>query len=178
MKKKTVQKPRCATCTHRLTYMETLSRREGGLNLQFGREYCTAGKKYHMFRSKDPKTYPPSWCPKIKNPAEFRIYTFKDTDSWYLHYLVKPDAIPMSYQCAVRTSGTVELTPASFYSLLEEKSATELLGVPVKSGEIVEIDDGLKPYCFYIKLDHTEILPYWNPEVARNNEYHRDKDDK
>ena len=166
-----IQKPRCSTCTHRFTYLESISRREGGVNLQFGREYCKGGKKYRAFKKTDPKTYPPDWCPKRKSPCEFRIYTFKDTDAWYLHYMVNKDAIPSGYQCAVRLSGTVELSPASFYSMLENKTASELLGVEVKSGEIVEIDDGLKPCCFYMKFGDSKYLPQWDVARARENQY-------
>ena len=43
-----IQKPRCSTCPHRFTYLESISRREGGVNLQFGREYCKGGKKYRV----------------------------------------------------------------------------------------------------------------------------------
>ena len=39
--------------------------------LQFGQQYCTAGKKYRMFKKKDPKIYPPNWCPKLKSHVNF-----------------------------------------------------------------------------------------------------------
>lgn len=172
----TVRKPRCSTCPYRFMYLETVPRREGGVNLQFGREYCKAGKTYRQFKAKDPKTYPPEWCPKRKIPSEFRIYAFKDVNTWYLHRCVtQSSAAPSAYQCAVRCSGTTDLSPASFLSLLEEKSASQLLGVEVRNGEVVEIDDGLKPYCFYITVDRIQVLPLWDTSRARQNTYERNE---
>lgn len=169
-----IKKSRCAECPHRFTYSEVISRREGGVNLHFGREYCRGGKKYHAFKKSDPKTYPPDWCPRLKSPCEFRVYTFKNTNSWYLHNLLHKDATPDAYQCAVRLSGTVALSPNAFFSMLEEKDVSELLGVEVHSGEIVEIDDGLNPCCFFIKYGEARYLPYWNAETARRNKYQGD----
>lgn len=167
----TVKKPRCANCPYRFCYSDVYSRREGGVNLQFGQEYCKGGRKYRAFKKSDPKTVPPSWCPRLKSPCEFRIYTFKNTEAWYFHYRLHKDAIPDGYECAVRTSGTVELSPSTFFSMLEEKTASELLGMEVKSGEIVEIDDGLNPCCFYIKFGEPQYLPHWNAARAQENQY-------
>ena len=36
---------RCSHCPNQLTYLEPVSRREHGVNLQFGHSYCTAGEK-------------------------------------------------------------------------------------------------------------------------------------
>ena len=55
--------------------------------------------------------------------------------------------------------------------VLENKTASELLGVEVKSGEIVEIDDGLKPCCFYVKFGDSKYLPHWDYNRARENQY-------
>lgn len=169
-----VKKARCSTCSYCFTFSEQIPRREGGIQLLPGCTYCKGGKKYRAFRKSDPKTIPPSWCPRLKSPSEFRIYTFKDVNTWYLHYLLHTDAIPDGYQCAVRLSGTVALSPSAFFSMLEEKDASELLGVEVHSGEIIEIDDGLKPCCFYIKYGETQYLPYWNTEAAGKNKYQND----
>lgn len=71
---KGIQRFRCSRCPHRLTYLKGEPRQEGYIVLQFGQQYCTAGKKYRMFKKKDPKIYPPNWCPKLKKPCEFPIY--------------------------------------------------------------------------------------------------------
>ena len=124
-----------------------------------------------MFKKKDPKIYPPNWCPKLKKPCEFRVYDFKDANTWYLHTLLKRKSPPDGYQYAVRLSGTVNLTPSAFFSMAKRKGASELLGVMVKIGEIVEIDDGLTSNCFYLTLNGVKYLPYWDTARARKNEY-------
>ena len=41
--------------------------------------YCMkAGRKGKRFRSKDPKSRPPAWCPRRITPPVCRIYGFKD----------------------------------------------------------------------------------------------------
>ena len=168
---KGMQRFRCSRCPHRLTYLKGEPRQEGYIVLQFGQQYCTAGKKYRMFKKKDPKIYPPNWCPKLKKPCEFRVYDFKDANTWYLHTLLKRKSPPDGYQYAVRLSGTVNLTPSAFFSMAKRKGASELLGVMVKIGEIVEIDDGLTSNCFYLTLNGVKYLPYWDTARARKNEY-------
>ena len=49
----------------------------------------------------------------------------------------------------------------------KRKGASELLGVMVKIGEIVEIDDGLTSNCFYLTLNGVKYLPYWDTARAR-----------
>lgn len=166
-----VSRYRCSTCPHSLTYMEAVSRKENGVMLQFGKRYCTGGKRYRKFKSSDPKAYPPAWCPKLKHPAEFRVYAFKNTDAWYFHTLLGKEGTPSSFDCAVRISGTTELTAREFYELADEKGACELLGLDVYYHEIVEIDDGLKPHFFHLRPGGLEVLPYWNAESARRNKY-------
>ena len=171
MAKQTIRSFHCLSCPNRHTYLEHASMRGHGVTLHFGDEYCACSKKYRVFKKKDPKTYPPSWCPKRKWPCDFRVYTFKDSASWYTHQLFHRDDAPSAYACAVRISGTVELRPTDFLSELEEKTASKLLGVKVKSGEIVEIDDGLKACCFYIGTDDVQYLPYWDAARAQQNPY-------
>ena len=175
-----VKRFHCSNCPHRFTFWGQMPVREGGVKMIPGRTYCKGAKKYRAFRSSDPKTVPPSWCPKRKNPCEVRVYTFKDNASWYLHhFLHKGESVPPhEFLCAVRASDTVDLTPAAFYSMLKDgKSASELLGTHIRPEEIVEIDDGLKPCCFYIRYGAPKYLPHWNTARARQNEYQRNAED-
>lgn len=153
---------RCTSCPNRLTYLDPVPRRERGVNLQFGQTYCTAGKKPRVFKKKECKVYPPDWCPKKKWPCEFRIYTFKNIRSRCMHNMFHEDEVPSEFRCAVRQEGVVELSPMAFFSGLEDSTAAQLLGVAVNSGEIVEMDDGLKHYCFYLELGGARYLPYWD----------------
>lgn len=162
---------RCSHCPNQLTYLEPVSRREHGVNLQFGHSYCTAGKKYRMLKKKESKSYPPDWCPKKKSPSEYRVYTFKDIRARCMHSMFSESPIPSAYRCAVRIEGTVDLAPAAFLSKLENTPVSQLLGIEVNVGEIVEIDDGLKSCCFYLDNDKTQYLPYWDSAKARQNLY-------
>ena len=67
--------------------------------------------------------------------------------------------------------GKVELSPAAFLAKLEDTPASQLLGVEVNMGEIVEIDDGLKSCCFYLGNGNAQYLPYWDSAKARQNVY-------
>ena len=86
------------------------------------------------------------------------------------------DEVPSEFRCAVRQEGVVELSPMAFFSGLEDSTAAQLLGVAVNSGEIVEMDDGLKSYCFYLELSGAKYLPYWNTAKARQNVYQMDSE--
>lgn len=167
---------RCASCPHLLTYLEPVSRREHGVNLQFGQSYCTARQKYHKLKKKESKSYPPDWCPKKKLPSEFRIYAFKDERSRCMHSMFSEGPIPSAFRCAVRLEGRVALSPAAFLSSLDNMSAAQLLGVKVHNGEIIEIDDGLKSCCFYLGHGAAQYLPYWDSSKARQNVYQPDSE--
>lgn len=162
---------RCSNCQNQLTYLEPVSRREHGVNLQFGHSYCTAGKKYRLLKKKAAKSYPPDWCPKKKWPCEYRVYAFKDIRARCMHGMFSETPIPSAYRCAVRVEGKVELSPVAFLAKLEDTPASQLLGVEVNMGEIVEIDDGLKSCCFYLGNDNAQYLPYWDSAKARQNVY-------
>lgn len=167
---------RCSTCQYRKTHLESVSQYIHGVLLNIGQSYCTAGKKYRIFKKSDPKIYPPAWCPKRKWPCEYRIYAFKDVRSRCLHNLFSENRPPDEYRCAIRQAGVIELSPADFFSMLEERTATQLLGVNVNPGEIVEMDDGLKSYCFYLELSGAKYLPYWKTAKARQNVYQMDSE--
>lgn len=168
---------RCSNCPNNLTYREPVSRREHGVSLHFGQSYCTAKTRYHLLKKKESKSYPPDWCPKKKWPSEYRVYTFKDTRARCMHNLLSESPIPSAYRCAVRAEGKVELSPAEFLSKSEGMHASQLLGIEVKLGEIVEIDDGLKSCCFFLGNGKTQYLPYWDSAKARQNAYQPDSEE-
>lgn len=55
----------------------------------------------------------------------------------------------MSSRYAVRHEQTIELSAYDFWRRCETEPENELLPVSVSLHEIVEIDDGLRPYFFY-----------------------------
>ena len=69
-----LRKPTCADCPHNLQYMERLPIKKKSVTMHLGERFCVAGKRARKFKRSDPKTYVPSWCPRLKAPCELRIY--------------------------------------------------------------------------------------------------------
>ena len=80
-----LRKPTCADCPHNLQYMERLPIKKKGVTMHLGERFCIAGKRARKFKRSDPKTYVPSWCPRLKAPCELRIYGFKNQREWRMH---------------------------------------------------------------------------------------------
>lgn len=101
-----LRKPTCADCPHNLQYMERLPIKKKGVTMHLGERFCVAGKRARKFKRSDPKTYVPSWCPRLKAPCELRIYGFKNQREWRMHrsmcaYLGE-DTSPSAFRYAVR----------------------------------------------------------------------------
>ena len=171
--KNEVQLPTCLACPCHVLFVERYPIKQNGVLMKPGERYCLGKKKAVRFTAKDPKKYPPSWCPKRKSPCELRVYGFKSTQDWYLHDKLCRDlgkAIsPQPSHYCVEHEGTTELTPRQFWEELEEHFISELLQVPVQTYWIVEIDDGLKPVCFYKTENGVEIVPFFDTAKARAN---------
>lgn len=89
-----------------LQYMERLPIKKKGVTMHLGERFCVAGKRARKFKRSDPKTYVPSWCPRLKAPCELRIYGFKNQREWRMHrsmcaYLGE-DTSPSAFRYAVR----------------------------------------------------------------------------
>lgn len=80
-----LRKPTCADCPHNLQYTERLPIKKKGVTMHLGERFCVAGKRARKFKRSDPKTYVPSWCPRLKAPCELRIYGFKNQREWRMH---------------------------------------------------------------------------------------------
>ena len=80
-----LRKPTCADCPHNLQYMESLPIKKKGVTMHLGERFCVAGKRARKFKCSDPKTYVPSWCPRLKAPCELRIYGLKNQREWRMH---------------------------------------------------------------------------------------------
>ena len=145
--------PTCTSCEHSYYHDERTSELKRGVRLQPFEHYCLGCKRPRLFRSKDPKHKIPAWCPRRKNPCELRVYGFANADEWYLHeQLCKSfgkEIPPVSSRYAVRHEQTIELSAYDFWRRCETEPENGLLPVSVSLHEIVEIDDGLRPYFFY-----------------------------
>lgn len=116
------------------------------------------GKKGKRFRKKDLKRRPPEWCPRRLSPSVCRIYGFKDDlqesmerESWLSIDPKKQDwYFPKSYRYQFRCEMPLGMSAAQFYAAVQEDSIESVLnGLELKSGELIEIDDGLRSYYFY-----------------------------
>lgn len=165
----------CRDCPDCFTYGESVPKEVPGTVLKFGVRYCRGGKRTREFKHRDPKVYPPSWCPKMKNPAEYRVYTYKDTSAWYLHHVLQTQGLvdsPRGSEFAVRVSGHTILSAHDFWKEVEFKHASEVLGIPIHSGEVIEIDDGLRPRFFHVVQNwDVKVLTHFQSDKARENQY-------
>lgn len=174
MKKTTIRRFQCVDCTCHKVQTGAESVKVSGRFLRIGDRYCTGGKRARRFRPGDPKVYPPSWCPRQKDPVEYRIYAFKDSDAWFLHYCLQTrgiDEAPSGFAYALRAEGYVDYDASGFLRETEWRTPSDVLGVPVSREEVIEIDDGLKPYFFHVTQKGVRVLSFFNTEAARQNQY-------
>lgn len=73
------------------------------------------------------------------------------------------------YQYAMRYEGVSKLTARELESLESSGTLEQLLGTPVTAEEIIEIDDGLTPYFFYVQNAYTVWCIPFDGEKARQN---------
>ena len=175
MVERKVRKPRCHGCAFFLPYREDVPKKVKGVLLKSGYQYCTAGKRAWQFtKSEARKTSSlPSRCPRVNIPADLRVYCWKDGNTEFLHALFMAQGVkfsPSEHQYAMRWEGKTEMTAYQFQKLVKQQRPSELLGLPLHTNEIVEIDDGLEPYCFYLVDRSTARCVYFSGEKARENQ--------
>lgn len=130
------------------------------------------GRKPKRFRKSDPMTKAPKWCPRRITPPVCRIYGFKDEQSEFMDFLwrteyksgrtkiISPN--PLHYEH--RAEIPLGLTAKQLFEASQEEPLSDILPEKVSTGEIIEIDDGLRPYHFYVLGFDTIIpLPYFCP---------------
>ena len=165
----------CRGCPACFTYEESVPKKIPGAFLKLGGRYCRGGTKTREFKRSDPKVYPPSWCPKLKSPAEYRVYVYKDTDAWFIHHMMRLHGLadsPRGPEFAVRVEGYTTLSARDFWKEVEFKFASEVLGVPVHGDEVIEIDDGLRPHFFHVVEDwDVKVLTHFQRDKALTNRY-------
>ena len=174
-----IYKPRCSDCEFHVRYSEAIPKKVKGAFLKYGCRYCTGGKRIREFKPRDPKVYLPSWCPRKKTPAELRIYCFKDANTRFLQLLLEADgalSIPFANRYAVRDSGHTALSPSSFQEMAEQQSPSEILGMKLHSKEVIEIDDGITPYYFYLVESFAVQCISFDGKSARQNQLEENPD--
>lgn len=141
-----LRKPNCSDCPHNLQYMESLPIKKKGVTMHLGERFCVAGKRARKFKRSDPKTYVPSWCPRLKAPCELRIYGFKNQREWRMHRSMRAylgeDTSPSAFRYAVRYEGHTDLAPYEFFECCNEKSDDEILGAAVQHYTDILVPNG------------------------------------
>ena len=152
--------PGCSSCQHYDVV--------GGIT-----RYCSGFKrrKPKRFKNSDPRYKAPKWCPRRLSPPVCRIYGFKDECSEYIELMNRMDyglgrtkiISPSASHYKPRIELRLSMTAKQFYEATQEEPLNDILPVEVHIGEIIEIDDGLQPYFFYVlNSSAVVLLPYFH----------------
>ena len=157
-KKYTFPVPGCGQCPH--------DRKVGGGVSET--RYCAGFKrrKPKRFGKSDPVSKAPKWCPKRISPPVCRIHGFKDERSAFMDSLWRAEyrtgqmkaVSPAAFHYVFRTEIRLGMTARQFFEESQENPLSDILLEEVCDGEIIEIDDGLRPYYFYV-LDFATVVP-------------------
>ena len=111
MKQRSFSEPGCIGCEAHLDF---------GLS-----RYCAGfknKKRRKAFRKSDPAYKAPKWCPKRKEPCEYRIYSYADEQAAAMARLFEEDSIgdkdivfPSAFRYRLRAEGSTGLSPKAFY---------------------------------------------------------------
>ncbi|RFZ77590.1 hypothetical protein DS742_17395 [Lacrimispora amygdalina] len=69
----------------------------------------------------------------------------------------------------MRYEGTIERTAPELKKWKGPGNLEQFLGIPIHAEEIVEIDDGLNPYYFFVQNPYTVCPIAFEGETARQN---------
>lgn len=130
--------------------------------------YCAGFKhrKPKLFNGSDPAYKAPKWCPRRITPPLCRIYGFKDEHSACMDLLWRAEyragrmkiVFPAAFRYKFRTEIRLGMTARQFFDASREGPLQDILQEEVCDGEIIEIDNGLQPYYFYV-LDSATVIP-------------------
>lgn len=146
-KNPTFSTPSCINCQYRLVIGDIASETR----------YCTGfrKKKPRRFRRSDPRIKPPKWCPRRLSPPVCRIYGFADKNSELMEFMVRSDLgyiHPSPHHYKLRMEVPLAMTAKEFFLKTQNAYLENILPpqMQVETGEIIEIDDGFRPYYFYV----------------------------
>nr|WP_325212955.1 hypothetical protein [uncultured Oscillibacter sp.] len=154
--------------------------RRQGVMMHMNERFCLGGKKARRFKKSDPQKYVPGWCPRRKNPCEWRLYGFKSHCEELLHFRLCQDIgetlLPTEHRYALLCEGRTDLSPREFWTRCETTlDPTEgILENPVEMYQVLEIDDGLKPAFFYKTERGFQFVSTFRAEIARKNKLEED----
>ena len=150
--------PGCRRCPHHQTVGAGVSETR----------YCAGfkGKEPRRFRKSDPVFKAPKWCPRRISPPVCRIHGFKDERSAHMDSLWREEyragrmeaVSPSAFHYGPKREVRLGMTAGQFFETLHEDPLRRILPEEVHDGEIIEIDDGLRPWYFYV-LDPATVVP-------------------
>ncbi len=122
--------------------------------------YCRGfpGKKQRRLPKAGLKKSIAPWCPKRISPPRCNILGFLDDDQAMLEFMMHCDilaqgkdvAFPIEWRYKQRCIVPLNLKASAFWDEVHISPLTVLFpDITFTFGEVVEIDDGFKPYYFY-----------------------------
>lgn len=171
-----ISRPSCSQCKNNMFYSNAIPQRHKNAMLNSGDYYCDAGKKIVKFKKREVGNTVPTWCPIRKNPAILRIYSYVDSGfNIFINSLLNDSGSPTSpseQDYIMRYEGTTNIFAIDFIQYTAEEPLEDLLGTKVLGNDVIEIDDGLVPYCFHILPGGTFVKAIsFNGEKVRNNKF-------
>ncbi len=125
--------------------------------------FSTGGEMYH--------TAP---VVKIHETETQEIYHFRSPEIEVGESMLAAKGIsffPYPSRYAVRYEGDSPYTAMEFAKQIKKHSLAELLSMQLLPYEILEIDDGIRPYCFLVeRLGHVRCIRF-KSDIARENKY-------
>lgn len=147
-------------------------------NPLFGTRYCSGfpkKKKSKRFRSSDPKYKAPKWCPRRLPSPVCRIYGFADTRSEWMDMLMREQfnpqkersILPPAYRYKLRLEIPLGMKAKTFFEAVQYGDVDDVLpDARIQMGEVMEIDDGLRPYYFYY-FNWSKVIPVFSFDRSR-----------
>ncbi len=131
----------------------------------FETRLCMGGKwkkRGRRFRASDPQYKAPKWCPKRLPIPICRVYGFADEMSREMEtasMLLQQDTYsPLAFHYKLRGETPLGMNAKEFYDAMREQTLEDIMPEQrVEYGEVLEIDDGLKPY-FFVRINSTTVL--------------------
>ena len=169
-----VRKFKCYYCSDCKLYAGSETKIVHGRRMKPNTKYCTGGKKIIIFRSDDPKVNVPKWClsgacrphcgftTSVHRKSRQERACLRPTESRFSH-------TPAAMQCGMRESHLIRRW--NLQSKSKNHSLAELLSMQLLPYEILEIDDGIRPYCFLVeRLGHVRCIRF-KSDIARESKY-------
>ena len=167
--KYTFPEPYCPGCQYHQTVGEAVGQTR----------YCNGfpkQRKSKRFKRSDPKYKPPKWCLRLISPPMCRVYGFVNQESEFLEWCLnrrdyKPGAhiSPSERRYKLRCEADLRMTAKQLYDAMQREPVEQIFsdaGMELEYGEVIEIDDGLKPYYFYY-LNYDRLIPLYSFDRSR-----------